>query len=148
MSEETRYDESARRPRVKVVFLAFAVIGGGFWLLSAAWRVLYHAQRAHRLATSGPYARMRHPQYVGFVLIMFGFLVQWPTLVTLVMFPILVTMYVLLAKREERVVEAEFGDEYRRYAASTPAFLPRWHLRPTCSPHWRQERRDGHGIDR
>jgi len=106
--------------------LSFIFIGGGFWLLSAAWRVLYHAQRAHRLATSGPYARMRHPQYVGFVLIMFGFLVQWPTLVTLVMFPILVTMYVLLAKREERDAEADFGDEYRRYAAGVPAFFPRW----------------------
>jgi len=88
--------------------------------------VLYHAQRSHRLATAGPYARIRHPQYVGFILIMFGFLLQWPTLVTLVMFPILVTMYVLLARREEREAEAEFGDEYRRYAARTPAFLPRW----------------------
>jgi protein-S-isoprenylcysteine O-methyltransferase Ste14 len=88
--------------------------------------VANHAQRAHRLATSGPYARLRHPQYVGFALIMFGFLVQWPTLVTLVMFPILVIMYALLAKREERDAEAEFGDEYRRYAAATPAFLPRW----------------------
>jgi protein-S-isoprenylcysteine O-methyltransferase Ste14 len=106
--------------------LSFVLIGGGFWLLSAAWRVLYHAQRAHRLATAGPYARLRHPQYDGFILIMLGFLVQWPTLVTVVMFPILVTMYVLLAKREERDAEAEFGDEYRRYAARTPAFFPRW----------------------
>lgn len=105
--------------------LSFIFIGGGFWLLSAAWQVLYRAQRAHRLATVGPYARMRHPQYVGFVLIMFGFLLQWPTLITLVMFPILVAMYVLLAKREERDAEADFGDDYRRYAAGTPAFLPR-----------------------
>ena len=96
------------------------------WLLSASWHVLYQAQRLHRLATAGPYARLRHPQYVGFILIMFGFLVQWPTLVTLVMFPILVTMYVLLAKREERESEAEFADEYRQYAARTPAFIPRW----------------------
>ena len=58
---------------------------------------------------------MRHPQYVGFVLIMFGFLVQWPTLVTLVMFPILVTMYFLLAKREEREAEVEFGQAWRDY---------------------------------
>jgi protein-S-isoprenylcysteine O-methyltransferase Ste14 len=63
--------------------------------------VLYHAQRAHRLASTGPYARIRHPQYAGFVLIMFGFLMQWPTLVTLAMFPVLVTMYTLLARREE-----------------------------------------------
>ena len=73
---------------------------------------------------AGPYARLRHPQYVGFVLVMFGFLVQWPTLVTLLMFPVLVTMYVLLAKREDRDAEAEFGDDYRRYAAHTPAFFP------------------------
>ena len=106
--------------------LSFIFLGGGFWLLSAAWRILYPAQRVHRLATSGPYARLRHPQYVGFVLIMLGFLVQWPTLVTLVMFPILVNIYVLLAKREERDAEAEFGDEYRRYAATTPAFFPRF----------------------
>ena len=106
--------------------ISFIFIGGGFWLLSASWRVLYRAQRARRLATSGPYARMRHPQYVGFVLIMFGFLVQWPTLVTLAMFPILVTMYVLLSRREERDAEAEFGAAYRRYAAEVPAFFPRW----------------------
>ena len=105
--------------------LSFVFIGGGFILLSNAWRVLYAAQRSHTLAITGPYARIRHPQYVGFVLIMFGFLLQWPTLLTLVMFPVLVYMYVRLARREEREVAAEFGDEYARYAANTPAFFPR-----------------------
>ena len=114
--------------------LSFVLIGGGFWLLSASWRVLYHAQRLHRLATAGPYARIRHPQYVGFVLIMLGFLVQWPTIVTLVMFPILVTMYVLLAKREERESEVQFGDQYRRYAVHTPAFFPRIGWSPSAGP--------------
>jgi len=106
-------------------FLSFVFIGGGFWLLSASWRVLYQAQRARRLAVSGPYARIRHPQYVGFVLIMFGFLLQWPTLVTLVMFPILVLMYGRLAKHEEREMLAGFGDEYRRYLKEVPGFIPR-----------------------
>jgi len=106
--------------------LSFAFIGGGFWLLSAAWRVLYAAQKNRTLATGGPYAYIRHPQYAGFVLIMFGFLVQWPTLLTLAMFPVLVYMYVRLARREERDVAAEFGAAYRRYAARTPAFIPRW----------------------
>lgn len=105
--------------------LSFALLGGGFWLLAAAWRVLYAAQQAHALATTGPYARIRHPQYVGFVLILLGFLVQWPTILTLAMFPVLVFMYLLLARREEREVEAEFGAAYRRYAARTPAFFPR-----------------------
>ena len=105
--------------------LSMVFIAGGFWLLAVAWRVLYAAQRNHTLATTGPYARIRHPQYVGFVLIMFGFLLQWPTVLTLIMFPILVYMYVRLARREEREVEREFGAEYRRYAACTPAFFPR-----------------------
>ncbi len=105
--------------------LSFAFIIGGFWLLSAAWPILYRAQRSKTLATTGPYARMRHPQYVGFVLIMIGFLFQWPTLVTLIMFPILVFMYWRLALKEERDVEAEFGEAYRQYAADTPRFFPR-----------------------
>jgi protein-S-isoprenylcysteine O-methyltransferase Ste14 len=105
--------------------LSNVFIIGGFWLLASAWKVLYEAQRAHHLATSGAYARIRHPQYVGFVLIMFGFLLQWPTLVTLTMFPILVYMYARLARREEQEVLAEFGDEYRSYMARTPALIPR-----------------------
>src|SRR3990170_3248634 len=80
--------------------LSFAFIGGGFILISNAWRVLYAAQKNHTLATTGPYTRIRHPQYVGFVLIMLGFLVQWPTLLTLAMFPVQVFMYVRLARRE------------------------------------------------
>jgi protein-S-isoprenylcysteine O-methyltransferase Ste14 len=105
--------------------LSFAFIGGGFWLLSTAWRVLYVNQRQGTLAVTGPYARMRHPQYVGFVLILFGFLLQWPTVLTLAMFPILVFMYVRLARREEREAERVFGAQWSRYAAQTPRFMPR-----------------------
>ncbi len=105
--------------------LSFAFIGGGFWLLAAAWKVLYAAQRAHVLATSGPYAYIRHPQYAAFVLTMFGFLLQWPTVLTLAMFPVLAYMYVRLARSEEREIAAGFGEQYARYAAETPAFIPR-----------------------
>ena len=97
----------------------------GFWLLAAAWKVLYEAQHKHRLATTGAYARVRHPQYIGFVLIMTGFLLQWPTLVTLVMYPILVVMYALLGRREEAEMIVQFGDEYRRYKDTVPAFIPK-----------------------
>jgi len=106
-------------------FLSFACIGAGFWLLSVSWRTLYAAQRAHRLASTGPYAHIRHPQYAGFVLIMTGFLLQWPTLVTLVMYPILVFMYARLAMREEADMLAQFGEEYRRYRTTVPAFIPK-----------------------
>ena len=105
--------------------LSNILIFAGFVLLAAAWKVLYEAQKSHTLATSGAYAYIRHPQYVGFILIMLGFLFQWPTLITLIMFPILVTMYAKLARREEREVLAEFGDIYRQYMKDTPAFLPK-----------------------
>ncbi len=104
--------------------LSGVVIAGGFILLAAAWRVLYEAQRQGRLATAGPYAYLRHPQYAAFILIMAGFLLQWPTLPTVVMFPILVAVYVRLARREEREALVRFGDEYRRYMARVPGFLP------------------------
>tara|TARA_R110000868_G_scaffold96209_3_gene264717 strand:+ start:1546 stop:2196 length:651 start_codon:yes stop_codon:yes gene_type:complete len=96
----------------------------GFFLLSAAWNVLHKAQQTRSLATTGWYARCRHPQYVAFIIIMFGFLLQWPTLPTLVMFPILVVVYVRLAKREEQMAVKEFGDEYLRYMETTPAWVP------------------------
>ena len=68
---------------------------------------------------------VRHPQYVGFILVMFGFLLQWPTLLTLAMFPVLVVMYVKLARNEEREALAAFGEDYRRYMADVPGFMPR-----------------------
>ncbi|WP_028215730.1 methyltransferase family protein [Paraburkholderia mimosarum] len=105
--------------------LSLAFIFGGFYLLAKAWHVLYDAQRSGKLATCGPYARIRHPQYAAFVVIMFGFLLQWPTLVTLVMFPVLVFMYVKLAMQEEHEAEEQFGEAWREYAARTPRFIPR-----------------------
>ena len=98
----------------------------GFLLLSSAWSVLHQAQQQGVLATNGWYARMRHPQYSAFILIMVGFLLQWPTLLTLLMFPILIVVYKRLALREEKMVEQEFGEAYRRYRAGTPAFIPRF----------------------
>ena len=100
------------------------LIGAGFILLASAWRVLYSAQVKGELATTGPYARIRHPQYVAFILIMIGFLLQWPTLLTLLMFPILIYMYVRLARREERWALARFADAYGSYMARTQGFFP------------------------
>lgn len=115
--------------------LSDVFIGGGFIVLGSAWGVLYRAQRAGQIATTGLYAYMRHPQYVGFMLIMLGFLIQWPTLITLIMFPILMTMYIRLARREEREALTLFGAAYAGYAASTPAFFPRWPRPPVEQPH-------------
>jgi protein-S-isoprenylcysteine O-methyltransferase Ste14 len=102
------------------------LIAGGFILLARSWPVLYAAQQQGGLATAGPYAYVRHPQYVAFILIMFGFVLQWPTLLTLAMFPVLTWAYVHLARSEEREVRFAFGKRYGQYAAETPAFIPDW----------------------
>jgi protein-S-isoprenylcysteine O-methyltransferase Ste14 len=104
--------------------LSFVFIGAGFVLILAAWRVLYEAQRTSRLATTGPYAYVRHPQYAGFIMVMLGFLFQWPTLLTLVMFPVLVWMYVRLARAEERETLETFGHEYEKYWMRVLGFIP------------------------
>ena len=87
--------------------------------------MLYDAQQNRMLATAGPYSYVRHPQYVGFIMVMFGFLLQWPTILTLAMFPVLTFMYVKLAKTEERDSIAEFGRAYTQYASEVPGFVPR-----------------------
>ncbi len=116
---------------------SYVVIIGGFWLVYAGWRTLFAASKRGELATAGPYAHVRHPQYLGFILVMAGFLLQWPTLVTLAMFPVLLVLYRRLAGREEHLVQAEFGEAYDAWAAVTPRFVPRWGtLRYSEPPGW------------
>ena len=101
-------------------------IVAGFIMLSSAWKVLHAAQKDESLATTGLYSRIRHPQYVGFVAIMFGFLLMWPTLLTLVMFPILLYMYHRLGVSEEKQMINDFGEQYLEYKKRVPAYLPLW----------------------
>ena len=103
---------------------SYALLIAGFWLVASAWRVLWQALGAGRLATTGAYSRIRHPQYAGFLLVMVGLLLQWPTLLTLAMFPVLVFAYWRLALSEEREVRRRFGAEWDAYAARTPRFVP------------------------
>ncbi|MBA3016128.1 MAG: isoprenylcysteine carboxylmethyltransferase family protein [Proteobacteria bacterium] len=106
--------------------LSNVLIFAGFYLTYRAWIVLHAAQQAGELAITGPYSLVRHPQYDGFILVMVGFLVMWPTLLTLAMFPVLVIVYVRLAKQEEKLVRQEFGSVYDDYAKKVPSFLPSW----------------------
>src|SRR5262249_12812328 len=108
--------------------LSNVLIAGGFIVLARSWPVLYAAQQRGELATTGPYTYVRHPQYAACILIMFGFLLQWPTLLTLVMLSFPTWAYVRLARREEEEVRARFGAVYARYAAVTPAYVPRLRL--------------------
>jgi protein-S-isoprenylcysteine O-methyltransferase Ste14 len=105
-----------------------AMVLGGLILLAVSWKVLSRARRNFEIARTGPYAKIRHPQYAAFIIIMLGFLIQWPTLPTLIMFPVLIWVYSRLARREEKEARAEFGERYARYAENTPRFIPhiRW----------------------
>ena len=60
---------------------------------------------------------MRHPQYDGFLLIMIGFPLQWPTIPTVVMFPVLVFVYTRLARADQVVV---VGKDHRVHAVAEP----------------------------
>jgi protein-S-isoprenylcysteine O-methyltransferase Ste14 len=95
----------------------------GFVLMWAGWKRIHGAKGD--LVTEGPYRHLRHPQYAGLLLVTVGMLIQWPTVLTVLMWPVLAVVYGRLAKREEREMEAQFGEAYRQYRAVTPAFLPR-----------------------
>lgn len=105
--------------------LSNILVFAGFYITYKAWQVLHTVQKEGKLATTGPYALVRHPQYDGFVMVMFGFLLMWPTILTLIMFPILVFVYIRLAHKEEELVRAEFGDAYTEYEKTIPAFFPK-----------------------
>ena len=95
----------------------------GIWLVSAAWDQIYRAEG--ELVTGGVYRHVRHPQYSGIFIITLAFMIQWPTLTTLVLWPFVIVMYMRLARREEREVMKKFPKEYREYMERTPMFFPR-----------------------
>jgi len=95
----------------------------GFMIMWKAWKLIHGAKG--ELVTEGPYSYVRHPQYAGLFIIMIGMLIQWPTIITALMFPVLVYVYYRLSKREEGEMIKMFGGEYKRYIEKTPMFLPR-----------------------
>ncbi|MCY4436680.1 MAG: isoprenylcysteine carboxylmethyltransferase family protein [Chloroflexi bacterium] len=100
-----------------------AVVLTGLVLMGWGWWRVYRARGA--LVTDGLYRHVRHPQYVGFVLVMAGFLIQWPTLITLLMFPVLLAAYIRLAANEDVYLERTHGDAFRSYRKNVPGWLPR-----------------------
>jgi protein-S-isoprenylcysteine O-methyltransferase Ste14 len=99
-----------------------ALIVLGFILLATGWKKVYRGKS--KLVTDGLYARLRHPQYLGLILIVIAFLIMWPTILTLLLAPFLIVRYVLLAREEDRELEREFGDDFRCYRETVPAFIP------------------------
>lgn len=108
------------------MFLGYAIVFFGLSLVAQGWRELYAARKEKRLVTEGLYSVVRHPQYTGFFLIVFGEgIVHWPTIISVALFPVIVGAYTLLALKEEREVLREFGDEYREYRNRVPRFFPK-----------------------
>lgn len=105
-----------------VMTVSVALIGVGVSLLALGWHRIYRGKGG--LVTDGIYAFLRHPQYLGLILIVVAFLVQWPTLPTLLMAPILIARYLKLAKEEEEVMEFVFGEAYRDYRQRVPGLWP------------------------
>ena len=104
----------------------------GFGIFIQGWRELYRAKKEGRLVTDGLYSLVRHPQYTGLFIGLFGEgVIHWPTIFSVGLFPIIVLAYVLLARREEKKVIEEFGEEYLEYKRRVPAFLP-------VKGNWRQ----------
>jgi protein-S-isoprenylcysteine O-methyltransferase Ste14 len=115
------------------MYIGFALNLVGAYLVVQGWRNVHeyywrNDEGTGTLVTTGIYAYIRHPQYAGFILITLGLLVHWATIPLLVMWPILVLQYYRLAKREERKLEREFGDEYTKYHEKVPMFIPSLNL--------------------
>ncbi|MCB1054546.1 MAG: isoprenylcysteine carboxylmethyltransferase family protein [Acidobacteria bacterium] len=105
--------------------IGYVFVFAGASFVAEGWRQVHRARREGRLVTDGVYARVRHPQYSGLFLIVFGEgVVHWPTLLSLIAFPTIVVAYSILARKEERAMVDRFGDEYRRYREKVPRFIP------------------------
>ncbi len=94
----------------------------GFVIMWKGWSLIHGTKGG--LVTEGPYAYVRHPQYSGLFLVMISMLIQWPTIITALMFPVLLYIYYLLSTGEEGEMIELFGDSYRRYKEKTPMFIP------------------------
>ncbi|WP_159518493.1 methyltransferase family protein [Sunxiuqinia indica] len=107
------------------MIVGYVLLFTGFGIFLQGWRELYRAHKENRLATGGLYSLVRHPQYTGLFIALFGEgIVHWPTLFSIGLFPLIVLVYVRLARKEEKKVIEQFGEEYIEYRRNVPGFLP------------------------
>lgn len=112
---------------VLTMLLGYFFLFSGIGIFIEGWRELHHARQENRLVTDRLYGLVRHPQYTGLFIALFGEgIVHWPTLFSIALFPIIVFAYIRLARSEERKVIGQFGDEYHSYQKCVPMFIPRW----------------------
>lgn len=109
------------------MILGYLILFAGIGIFIEGWRELHRARQENQLITGRLYGLVRHPQYTGLFIGIFGEgIVHWPTIFSVALFPIIVLVYVLLARSEERKMVEQFGEEYRAYQRQVPAFIPRW----------------------
>lgn len=116
------------------MLIGYALLLGGAAMLVRGWREVYVANHEGRLAKEGLYGVVRHPQYSGIIIALFGQIIHWPTIITVALFPMIVAAYVLLARKEERRMFEQFSDEYREYRRRVPMFFPRFWRPPVPRP--------------
>lgn len=97
----------------------------GIVLIIFGWRQIFTAKG--KLVTTGIYAHVRNPQYLGMLLLTLGMNVQWLTILSLLLWPLLVILYYRLAREEAKEMEEKFGEKFRKYEQNVPLFIP--HLR-------------------
>ncbi len=107
------------------MMVGYALVFAGISILIEGWREVYLATKERKLATDKLYAVVRHPQYTGIFLAVFGQLIHWPTIPTLVLFPVIVWAYYRLSLREEHKMIQEFGSPYETYRQNVPMFFPK-----------------------
>jgi protein-S-isoprenylcysteine O-methyltransferase Ste14 len=107
------------------MIIGYVLLFAGFGIFLQGWRELYRAHQENRLATGGLYSLVRHPQYTGLFIGLFGEgVVHWPTFFSVGLFPIIVLAYTLLARKEEQKVIEKFGETYLEYKRHVPMFIP------------------------
>lgn len=111
---------------IVAMMIGYTLVFIGATMVADGWRRIHRARREEGLMTEGIYARVRHPQYTGLFLIVFGEgVVHWPTIISVIAFLVIVLAYTLLARKEEKRMLDQFGDEYRAYQRRVPMFVPR-----------------------
>jgi protein-S-isoprenylcysteine O-methyltransferase Ste14 len=104
-----------------IVLWGRLALGKNYFVSTGMGAQLFSDQQ---LVTSGPYAIVRHPMYVGLALAAWGALLIYFTWTT-AYFAIFAPLIALRARREEQALAAEFGEQWQDYCKRVPAFLPR-----------------------
>ena len=104
-----------------IIGIGMAIFGFALWVMARIQlgESFSVTAQAKALVTTGLYSKIRHPIYFFAGIAFLGLFIAWGKLIPLVVFLVLYPMQILRIKKEEAVLEQEFGEEYRRYQEST-----------------------------